>query len=127
MTRRPAPDLIQRVATENGRIGNTYFESGDIISLSLTGAMQGLEEKALQIRKYLTLSSEVIAPKAQQNKGGNPHACPALQSAMGSIYVIIAALLNAGTSEAMPASLILEFKDWIKPEGNDKKKKISKK
>ena len=42
---------------------------------------------------------------------------------MGSIYGIIAALLNAGTIEAMPASLILEFKDWIKPEGNDKKEK----
>ena len=68
MTRRPAPDLIHRVATENGKIGNTYFEKGDIIILSLTGAMQGLEEKVLQIRKYVTLSSEVIAPKAQQIK-----------------------------------------------------------
>ena len=43
---------------------------------------------------------------------------------MGSIYGIIAALLNAGTIEAMPASLFLQ---WIKPEGNDKKEKNIKK
>lgn len=123
MTRRPAPDLIHRIATENGRIGNTYFESGDIIILSLTGAMQGLEEKSASNQEIRDVVFGGDRPKGPTNKGGNPHACPALQSAMGSIYGIIAALLNAGTIEAMPASLILEFKDWIKPEGNDKKEK----
>ena len=40
------------------------------------------------------------------------HACPAQDMAMGAIMGIMAALLDAGTIQALPASLIVKISDW---------------
>ena len=40
------------------------------------------------------------------------HACPAQDMAMGAIMGIMAALLDAGTIQALPASLIVKIGDW---------------
>lgn len=40
------------------------------------------------------------------------HACPAQKMAMGAMMGILAALLEAGRIQALPASLILKISDW---------------
>jgi len=112
MTRRPAPDLLYRIAKHNGNIGDTYYEKGDIVILSLAGAMQGLEEDGADGQDILDVVFGGDRPIGPTNHGGNPHACPAIKSAMGSLYGIIAALLTSGTIQALPASLIVEISDW---------------
>ena len=40
------------------------------------------------------------------------HACPAREMALGAIMGIMAALLDAGRIQALPASLIVRISDW---------------
>lgn len=43
------------------------------------------------------------------------HACPAQDMAMGAIMGIMAALLDAGTIQALPAAMIVRISDWPEP------------
>ena len=51
-------------------------------------------------------------PDADSSDQFPVHACPAQDMAMGAIMGIMAALLDAGTIQALPASLIVKISDW---------------
>ena len=136
MRKRPAPDLLYRIAKTDGVIidGKIHFDEnlmdvsgskitkfykGDMIILSLVSATQD--------RNYDSQDStdvDVIfggkRHKGPENPEGNVHACPAQKMVMGSVLGFLTALLTAGRIQAMPASLILEISDWEPILGPDK-------
>ncbi len=52
------------------------------------------------------------APDPESDDRFPVHACPAQDMAMGAIMGIMAALLDVGTIQALPASLIVKISDW---------------
>lgn len=124
MCKRPSPDLLYRTA-----LGDTELKAGegydreyppeydvpinerDLVVVSLVSAAQ----------RSLTKSRDgdvsiVFGGKRREAYQGDTedidhpvHACPAQKMAMGAIMGILAALLDAGRLQALPASLILRI------------------
>lgn len=129
MCKRPAPDLIYRTATcparlkaRNGNSDRTddsehYVEVNerDLVVVSLVSAAQR------SLEHYPDGDVSVIfggnRPERDSPEAGEPfpvHACPAQKMAMGAIMGILAALLDSGRIQALPASLIVRVSDWAR-------------
>lgn len=107
MSKRPAPDLLYRMATKPGVLGGKSYNKGDTIILSLVSALQAdLDAGEPDI---FTVFGDYRDKKCPYNTGRNPHACPATDMAMGNLLGIITALLQAGEIQTLPASLIWEI------------------
>jgi len=129
MCKRPAPDLLFRTAKGEAKIkksrgGSVDTKEGDLVVLNLASASQwrldrnpegrpedvsiifgGVRKKPLQGYDY---KDGVVTPR----NDGAVHACPAQKMAMGAMTGILAALLDAGTIQALPAPLIVRISDW---------------
>jgi len=120
MSKRPAPDLVYRTATRKSTLGtgknSVPVNKGDTVILCLAAATQHL------LNTNATPNVDVVfggkRKGHQQPKGAPKHACPAYKMAMGSTIGIVAALLNSGKLKGLPASLILEIRDWERVTGN---------
>ncbi|MEY4270829.1 MAG: hypothetical protein RLZZ58_2045, partial [Pseudomonadota bacterium] len=140
MCKRPAPDLLYRTATGKAAIevGNDAKQrhgavdvetcEGDLIVVSLVSASQrslkaadtgGMGDVGIVFggrrraadQGYQMVDGSAV-PDPQPDIYAPVHACPAQDMAMGAIMGIMAALLDAGTIQAQPASLIVRFSDW---------------
>lgn len=128
---RPAPDLLYRTAQHDTRIKadpptpgcphrrDVKVRKGDMVVVSqVSAAQRSLFDPATPDGDV----SIVFGGKRQQaDQTDSPppyavHACPAQDMAFGAIMGIMAALLDAGTIQAMPAALIVRLSDW-KPIG----------
>ncbi len=140
MCKRPAPDLLYRTATGEAEIpvspaseGEPEMittKEGDLLVVSLVSASQ---RSLLKLKAPDTGEGDVsivfggrrtdaahgyiledghAVPDANANDNHPVHACPAQDMAMGAIMGIMAALLDAGTIQALPASLIVRISDW---------------
>jgi len=135
MCKRPAPDLLYRTVTKpnNDKIVFLARERGkplpieandrDLVVASLVSASQQ------SLRAKRTPGGDIISPDGdvsivfggKRRAAFDPqrrdidypvHACPARDMAMGAIMGIMAALLDAGRIQALPASLIVRITDW---------------
>jgi hypothetical protein len=139
MCKRPAPDLLFRTAKRTTAIARAPYkpyyekgypraaavaEEGDLVIVSLASASQrslhdddcpngdvsvifGGERETSQQGYAYDAEGHVI-----RKDDGAVHACPAQKMAMGGMTGILAALLDAGTIQALPASLIVRISDW---------------
>lgn len=134
MCKRPAPDLLFRTAKRETHVAREDDDTGtskpgaiakerDLVIVSLASASQrsfndrpngdvsvifgGKRDKPLQGYDY----DEATGAVTHTNDGA-VHACPAQKMAMGGMTGILAALLDAGTIQALPASLIVRISDW---------------
>lgn len=125
MCRRPAPDLIYRTAigettleASGGRstaADNVAIKEGDLVVVSLVSASQ----RSLDLDEYPDGDVSIVfggerrdAWEGQIDPQYPVHACPAQKLAMGAIMGILAALLDVGRIQALPASLIVRISDW---------------
>jgi len=134
MCKRPAPDLIYRRAlADTTLVANPVSKSrveaedievkrGDKIVVSLVSvAQRSLRNPDLtdEDRVSIIFGGNRVAPWQDDYAPDgtlvypeNPvHACPAKKLAMGAMMGILAALLDAGEIQALPASLILKIKE----------------
>jgi Dyp-type peroxidase family len=135
MCKRPAPDLLYRTVT-NPDSHPVFFKARDKEVENRIAA----NERDLVVASLVSASQESLRPKRGPDGtlktpdgdvsivfGGrrrgpydprirninNPvHACPAREMALGAIMGIMAALLDAGRIQALPASLIVRISDW---------------
>ena len=112
-------------ATEQYERPAAVAEEGDMVVVSLASASQwSLDERS---GTYPDGDISIVfggkRTKARQGYDYGPdgvthtddgpvHACPAQKMAMGGMTGILAALLDAGTIQALPASLIVRISDW---------------
>ncbi len=105
-------------------------QEGDLVVVSLASASQrtldkdpmgigdvsvifgGKRDKPLQGYRY---ENGCALPADKDSNDGPVHACPATKMAMGAMTGILAALLETGTIQALPASLIVRISDWSLP------------
>ena len=114
MCLRPAPDLIYRTATQDTELNGVSVKKGEMVILCLSAATQAL------VREKNPKVELIFGGYRKDPYTGNPlppgqhpqHACPAMDMAMGGMLGILAALLDAGTIQALPASLIIGVSDW---------------
>lgn len=133
---RPAPDVLFRTAKRSvtiprdGPAGAPGVEAqeGDMVIVSLVSASQGAlcadptgaagidvifgGRRSRGWQGYRLSEDGAVAPDPQASDEEPVHACPAQAMAMGGMKGILAALLEAGTIQALPASLILRISDW---------------
>lgn len=129
MCKRPAPDLIHRVALEDDELITNASKSesvsvkrGDMVIVSLVGAsQQSLFRNPADPGDVSPIFGGKRKAAAQGYDHDNPggpfepdprypvHACPAQDMAMGAMMGVLAALLEAGRIEALPAALILKI------------------
>lgn len=135
MCLRPAPDMLFRTAKREATIPrystspqpDAVAKEGDMIITSLVSASQralirdssgaagidvifgGKRTKGAQGYIY---DDGKVRPDPAASDYTPVHACPAQAMAMGGMKGILAALLEAGRIEALPASLILRISDW---------------
>jgi hypothetical protein len=134
MCKRPAPDLLFRTAKGEAKIprGGDGASSkpavetteGDLVVVNLASASQRRLDKHPEGRREdvsIIFGGARAKPlqgydytggKITRRNNGAVHACPAQKMAMGSMTGILAALLDAGTIQALPASLIVRISDW---------------
>lgn len=136
---RPAPDLLFRTAKRRTRIerfgrskedfglDDAMTEAGDLLVVSLASASQRelyrdvSGEKGIDVifggKRTAGSQGYLYGPNGVMPDPAAPdsrpvHACPAQAMAMGGMKGILAALLEAGSIQALPASLILKIGDW---------------
>ena len=116
MSKRPAPDLIYRTATKDSMLGvggkRTLIKKGDLVILGLVSATQDRLQAGASDDVTIVFGGERSG--AKQSPGLPIHACPAQKMAMGAMLGVTAALLDSGRIKALPASLIIEVRDWKK-------------
>ncbi|MFM9976989.1 MAG: hypothetical protein ACKVOP_02945 [Sphingomonadaceae bacterium] len=140
MCKRPAPDLLYRTAKGEATITldpkstnepeAIKTQEGDLLVVSLVSASQrsllkfkagdtGAGDVAIVFGGNRTDAAQgyksengTVIPDPDNNDRYPVHACPAQDMAMGAIMGIMAALLDAGTIQALPASLIVRISDW---------------
>jgi hypothetical protein len=134
MCKRPAPDLLYRTATDyekqtgkpivlrayNGDSkSDVHVREGDLVVASLVSAAQrSLAHKSTpdgDVSIVFGGRRRTAWQAGRTNIDYPVHACPAKDMAMGAIMGIMAALLDAGRIQALPASLIVRISDWPKP------------
>ena len=130
MCKRPAPDVIYRRATSDAVLEagpksrqdvgalDTHVKAGDQVILNLASAAQwSLNDKPGEKGDVSIIfggnrkaaSQEDIDPKYPV------HACPAQYLAMGAMLGVLAALLEFGRIQALPAGLIVKVSGWQPP------------
>lgn len=133
MCKRPAPDLLYRTAVRDTEIELDTDEEGehrtrnerprDRITVKRGDLVIVSQVSAAQRSLYSShpdgdISIVFGGKRAEANQIGSRdinypvHACPAQKLAMGAMMGILAALLDFGTVEALPASLIVRISDW---------------
>jgi deferrochelatase/peroxidase EfeB len=126
MCMRPAPDLLYRTATRettlpagrhdsaSGGARDVHVAEGDLVIISLVSAAQrSLEHYADGDVSLVFGGKRRSAYQPETDDPEHPvHACPAQHMAIGAIMGILAALLDAGRIQALPASLIVRISDW---------------
>lgn len=135
MCKRPAPDLLYRTVTlkDGEETGFLAWDDGgpnpieakdhDLVVASLVSVSQeSLRVKKTRDGSFFVPDGDVSiifggnrrkAYETQTRDTNYPvHACPAQKMAMGAIMGIMAALLDAGRIQALPASLIVRISDW---------------
>ena len=106
MSIRPAPDLIYRTAMSSMDLGNVKVKKGDLIILNLASATQK------RLKTGDDLNVDIVFGGNRQKKNHAPHACPAMDMAIGAMMGIIAAFLDSWRIRALPASLIVQLSNW---------------
>lgn len=106
MSLRPAPDLIYRTAKFQDRLGQVDVEVGDLIILNLAAATQS------QVKREEVPNVDLVFGGDRKKTGHAPHACPGKDMAMGGMMGIIAAFLDSGRIQTLPASLIVQLSGW---------------
>ena len=137
MCKRPAPDLLFRTAKGKAKIergaseaASTHWQAvetqeGDLIVTSLASVSQRtFHDHPDGDVSVIFGGKRSKVPQGYIYEGGQVrhdthasidepvHACPAQKMAMGAMTGILAALLEAGTIHALPASLIVKISDW---------------
>jgi hypothetical protein len=130
MCKRPAPDLLYRntlkqttlKASGYGTPPDTVAEAGDLVIVNLASVAQRSLYKDPQAPGDVSIifgGKRETPWQGEVDEEGKPihpdlpvHACPGRQLAMGAMRGILAALVEFGRIEALPASLILKFSDW---------------
>lgn len=121
MCKRPAPDLLYRTALKDTEISlgkgrpPLKVKERDLVIVSLVSAAQrSLESDPDQGDVSIVFGGK--RKKAYQPSSAKSnetvHACPAQELAMGAMMGILAALLDAGRLQIMPASLIVRINQW---------------
>lgn len=112
---RPAPDLLYRVVTADGvQIGGLKLRKNDLVVLCLSAATQsGLARGNNDVS--IVFGGNRKTKSGKPKAGSGLHSCPAKDLAMGAMTGILAALLDSGTIEALPASLIVEITGQDQP------------
>jgi deferrochelatase/peroxidase EfeB len=136
---RPAPDMLFRTAKRSVtiprfkrskkrfRLEDAVTREGDMMIVSLVSASQwalyndptgesGIDvifggKRSAGSQGYL-YGPDGVRPDPDADDDYPVHACPAQAMAMGGMKGILAALLEAGRIEALPASLILRISEW---------------
>jgi Dyp-type peroxidase family len=130
MCKRPAPDLLHRVALEDDILnddGDSDAEpvpvnKGDMVIVSLVSASQqslfnnpsGPGDVSLifggsRTQPATGYNRDDPSAEAPIDPQQPVHACPAQKMAMGAMLGILTALLKSGRIEALPASLIVKI------------------
>ena len=130
MCKRPAPDLIYRIAIDddtieaNGdrRAMDTKVQKGDLVIVAQVGASQqslfrnpdreGAVETVFGGKRRAAAQGDSYEGKHAPAGTLPVHACPGKDMAMGAMMGILAALFEAGRIQALPASLIVKIMDW---------------
>jgi Dyp-type peroxidase family len=123
MCKRPAPDLLYRTALKDTKIKtgkkSLKVREGDVLVVSLVAAtQQSLEEVPERGDVSLVFGGTRACPNQTESKDPTHtvHACPAQKMAFGAIMGIMAALLEAGRIQALPASMIVKVMgNWSPP------------
>ncbi len=124
MCLRPAPDLLYRTALKETDLKADHKAPGcphhveikerALVVVSLVSATQRSFEYGENGDVSIVFGGR--RDKAYQPDEGDisrpVHACPARPLAMGAIMGILAALLDSGRIQALPASLIVKISDW---------------
>lgn len=110
--KRPSPDLIYRIATQDTTLGTKCIEKGDMVILGLVSAtLDSLDRDAPDITTVF--GGNRTCPT--QEDGDPMHACPAQEMVLAMVTGILAALLDSARIQAQPASLIVKFSDFEDP------------
>ncbi len=124
---RPAPDLLYRTAQRAATIAvdpptpacphrrDIQVREGDLVVVSQVSASQRSLFDPDMPDGDVSIVFGGKRQAADQVDSAAPypvHACPAQNMAFGAIMGIMAALLDAGTIQAMPAALIVRLSDW---------------
>lgn len=120
MCKRPAPDLLYRTAlgpatlkASNHSCNDVDVKKRDLVIVSLVSATQRSLRKTPEGEVSIVFGGKrSLAYQPATNPNYPVHACPAQKMAMGAIMGILAALLDAGRIQALPASLIVRVSDW---------------
>lgn len=110
MQKRPAPDLLWRIATRDHRIGDEHVRAGDRVIVGVSSATAA--DRAAGINS----AYPIFGGNRDAARHGT-HACPAYKFAMGTMLAILAALLSRGRIEAEPSPLIVKLADLPRPAG----------
>lgn len=124
---RPAPDLLYRTAQRAATIKvdpktpacphrhDIQVREGDMVVVSQVSASQRSLFDPDMPDGDVSIVFGGKRHAADQVDSAAPwpvHACPAQNMAFGAIMGIMAALLDAGTIQAMPAALIVRLSEW---------------
>jgi len=130
MCKRPAPDLLYRIAIQDDTIrlggrGSAHrvkVKKGDMVIVAQVGASQqslfknpdraGTVEAVFGGKRYTAAQGDSYEGKKAPRRTPPVHACPGKDMAMGAMMGILAALFEAGRIQALPASLIVKIMDW---------------
>lgn len=130
MCKRPAPDLLFRTAKGRAKIEvdagakeaheaeDVFTREGDLVIVSQVSAAQWslIDPDRHRPHGDVSIVFGGRRKKANQIAGSDDrypvHACPAQALALGAMKGLLAALLDAGTIQALPASLIVRISDW---------------
>lgn len=123
MCKRPAPDVIYRTATSDGILKSNGFrnppdidvKSGDQVILNLVSAAQwslyNNPDKAGDV-SIIFGGNRKDASQEEVDHDYPVHACPAQQLAIGAMLGVLAAFLEFGRIQALPAGLIVKISGW---------------
>ena len=127
MCKRPAPDVIYRTATtdavleagpkskEDVGAPDTQVKAGDQVILNLVSAAQwslkGNSDREGDV-SIIFGGNRKAASQEDIDVDYPVHACPAQQLAMGAMLGVLAALLEFGRIQALPAGLIVKISGW---------------
>ncbi len=119
MLKRPAPDLLFRIALKNHKLGNVEVETDDKIVLVVAAATQeGFDDEDADVYPIFGGKRKGEPPDghiaftdgATHETTPHPlHACPAYDMAMGTMLGILAAFMSFGRIEALPAPLLVRL------------------
>lgn len=130
MCKRPAPDLLYRIAIDNdtirlggrGSADGVKVKKGDLVIVAQVGASQqslfrnpdreGTVETVFGGTRCAAAQGDSYAGTHAPQDTLPVHACPGKDMAMGAMMGILAALFEAGRIQALPASLIVKIMDW---------------